>query len=160
MPATRLDMQPALPIGTEPATVLTVLKDTYSSHDMSVMDLIREENSFTIGEADKQEIMRLLDARLEDFCRGTKKELPSCPFLVDEIVVEFGEPIDAILAWVENSGCDIVVMGARPRHDSECADRKHFQEGREAMSKTCACGSASRRCSNMSLGFVPMEGFL
>jgi len=44
-------------------TVLTVLKDTYSSHDMSVMDLIREKNSLTIGEADKQEIMRLVEAR-------------------------------------------------------------------------------------------------
>ncbi len=35
--------------------------------------------------------------------------------MVDEIVVEVGEPVDAILAWVENSGCDIVVMGARGR---------------------------------------------
>lgn len=41
--------------------------------------------------------------------------MPSCPFLVHEIIVEIGEPVDAILAWVENSGCDIVVMGARGR---------------------------------------------
>jgi nucleotide-binding universal stress UspA family protein len=96
-------------------TVLTVLKDTYSSHDMSVMDLIREENILTIGEADKQEIMRLVEARLKQFCQGGKKELSSCPFLVDEIIVEIGEPVSAILAWVQKAGCDIVVMGAHGR---------------------------------------------
>lgn len=95
-------------------TVLTVLKDTYSSHDMSVMDLFREENILPIEEA-KQEIMRLVEARLEEFCRETKNEFPSCSFSVDEIIVEIGEPADAILARAENSGCDIVVMGARGR---------------------------------------------
>jgi len=60
MPTTRLDMQPGLANRYGAGiTVLTVLKDTYSSHDMSVIDLIIEENILTIGEADKQEIMSL-----------------------------------------------------------------------------------------------------
>lgn len=95
-------------------TVLTVLNVPYSSHDMSIIDLIKDEKPLPTREA-KQDVKRRIEARLIEFCQGKKEELPACSFLVDQIIVEIGEPADAILAWVENSSCDILVMGARGR---------------------------------------------
>jgi nucleotide-binding universal stress UspA family protein len=39
--------------------------------------------------------------------------LPDCPFIVDEIIVETGHPAERILHHIENKPCDMVVMGTR-----------------------------------------------
>lgn len=39
-------------------------------------------------------------------------ELPSCPFITDNIIVKIGHPVEEILKEVENNPYDLVVMGA------------------------------------------------
>jgi len=37
--------------------------------------------------------------------------MTSCPFLVDEILVQEGIPVDEILKAVDSKNCDMIVMG-------------------------------------------------
>jgi nucleotide-binding universal stress UspA family protein len=65
---------------------------------------------------EKQEsVIKTLKSRLQDFCDEVSEELPACPFIVDDILVKIGHPVDMILAERERTNCDLVVMGSRGR---------------------------------------------
>jgi nucleotide-binding universal stress UspA family protein len=51
--------------------------------------------------------------KLDTFCREETSRLPECPYIVDEIVVETGQPVEAILRHADEPDCDLVVMGSR-----------------------------------------------
>ena len=63
------------------------------------------------GDSEK-EVIDTIKSRLTSFCEDVKVELPSCPFITDNIKVTIGQPVDEILQEVENHDYDLVVMGA------------------------------------------------
>lgn len=51
--------------------------------------------------------------RIEGFCEEMRSKLPECPFMVDDILVETGHPVERILHHSDHTQCDLVVMGSR-----------------------------------------------
>ena len=92
-------------------TILHVLWHSPSA-DSLVMNMMGEERWNDLRKANEQEVVDTLKSRLEKFCEDVSKELPSCPFITDQILVRVGNPVDEIIEEAEKGGHDMVVMGA------------------------------------------------
>ncbi len=93
-------------------TILHVLEDTSPTTDCLVINFIGEEKWSELRTRNEQEVLDTLQSRLTKFCDEVQAELPACPFIIDDIIVKIGHPVDEILLEVENKGYDMVVMGA------------------------------------------------
>ena len=92
-------------------TILHVLEETSATAESLVLNIIGEEKWKTLVEQNKQQVIDTLKKRLEKFCNDVSAELPSCPFITDEIIVRMGIPFDEILIQCEKTNPDLVVMG-------------------------------------------------
>ena len=57
-------------------------------------------------------IVEKIRLRLENFCEQTQSEMSACPFLVENIIVKIGNPVDEITAEAAKEDYDMVIMGA------------------------------------------------
>ena len=92
--------------------VLHVMEEFLSSQEMSVMSIIEEKEPF-VKNLNIQAALELVRGRIEKFCQDRSEELPSCTFIIDQITVKIGNPVEEILNHAEKTGCDMIVMGAR-----------------------------------------------
>lgn len=92
--------------------ILNVLQDVSPSADSMVINVIGQQKWDELRKENEQHVLDMIKARLEKFCDDVRNELPSCPFITDEIIVKTGHPVDKILDLVEAKNCDMVVMGA------------------------------------------------
>jgi len=93
--------------------ILHVLKDvTHSSEDL-VTNVIGEKKWKEVLDRNKMAVVENIRKRLEDFCEQTRSEMSGCPFLVKNIKVEIGNPVDEIVAEAAKDDYDMVIMGAR-----------------------------------------------
>jgi len=92
-------------------TILHVLEALSPSSNARLVSILGEER---LKEIEKRNVQNVLDAvseRLDKFCRTVSDEMTECPFIVENVVVNEGEPVEKILAQSEISDCDIIVMG-------------------------------------------------
>jgi len=61
----------------------------------------------------QDKILKDIRDRIQAFCDEVTSNLPECPFIVDEIIVETGHPVERILHHLDKRPCDMVVMGSR-----------------------------------------------
>ena len=93
-------------------TILHVLEDISPTTDSLVINIIGEERWDELRGRNEQEVLDTIKTRLTKFCDDVQAELPSCPFITDNILVKIGNPVDEILLEVENNSYDMVIMGA------------------------------------------------
>ena len=93
-------------------TILHVLEDISPTTYSLVTNIIGEEEWDKLRTRNEKEVLDKLQSRLTKFCDGVQAELPACPFITDNIIVKIGNPVDEILQEAENTGYDMVVMGA------------------------------------------------
>ena len=93
-------------------TILHVLEDISPTTSSLVINIIGEEEWGELRNRNENEVLDKIQSRLTQFCDEVQAELPSCPFITDNIMVKIGNPVDEILQEVENKGYDMVVMGA------------------------------------------------
>ena len=93
-------------------TILHVLEDVSPTTDSLVMNIIGEERWEELRGRNEKEVLGTIKTRLTKFCDDVQAELPSCPFITENIMVKIGSPVDEILAAVEDNSYDMVVMGA------------------------------------------------
>jgi nucleotide-binding universal stress UspA family protein len=93
-------------------TILHVLEDISPTTYSLVVNIIGEEEWGQLRTRNEKEVLDKLQSRLTKFCDGVQAELPTCPFITDNIIVKIGNPVDVILQEVEDKGYDMVVMGA------------------------------------------------
>ena len=62
--------------------------------------------------SNEEHVLETIKERLEKFCTDVSAELPSCPFITDDIVVKMGNPVEEIILLAEAINCDMIVMGA------------------------------------------------
>lgn len=92
--------------------ILHVLKDvTHSDVDL-VTNVIGEKKWKEVLDRKKMKVVENIRKRLEDFCEQTRTEMSGCPFLVKNIKVEIGNPVDAIVEEASKDDVDMVIMGA------------------------------------------------
>ncbi len=50
---------------------------------------------------------------LEQFTEDAKKKFPDQPFIMDEIVITHGNPVEEIITQANERDCDVIVMGSK-----------------------------------------------
>ena len=92
--------------------ILYVIKDVTRSSEDLISNVIGEEKWKEILGRNKMEIIDKIRKRLEAFCEETRNEMSGCPFLVEKILVELGNPVDEIVQEAAKEEYDMVIMGA------------------------------------------------
>ena len=92
--------------------ILYVIKDVTRSSEDLISNVIGEEKWKEILGRNKMEIIDKIRKRLEAFCEETRNEMSGCPFLVEKILVELGNPVDEIVQEAAKEEYDVVIMGA------------------------------------------------
>jgi nucleotide-binding universal stress UspA family protein len=93
-------------------TILHVLKDAMPTSENLVTNVLGEDKWKELLDQSKTGIVEKIRQRLENFCEETKAALPSCPFMMDEVIVKIGNPVEEITREVDKNDYDMVVMGA------------------------------------------------
>ncbi|MBW2008719.1 MAG: universal stress protein, partial [Deltaproteobacteria bacterium] len=93
-------------------TIMHVLEDVQPFADSLVVNMLGEERWKELRKANEDQVLERLRGRLKDFCDEVSRELPSCPFITDEIIVKVGNPSEEILDQIASGGYDLVVLGA------------------------------------------------
>ena len=96
-------------------TILHVLEEPSPVALGMVTDIVGRERWEEMRKEKQESVIKTIKTRLQDFCDEVSEELPACPFIVDDILVKIGHPVDVILAEREKADCDLVVMGSRGR---------------------------------------------
>ena len=92
-------------------TVLHVLETIPSNTEWQIVEYLGEDRWKEVQKNKKQEFIESTKKSLNNFCEEMTSSFKSCPFLVDEIIVKEGIPVDEILKTVDSKNCDMVVMG-------------------------------------------------
>ena len=77
-----------------------------------MINIIGKDKWNEIRSRNEKAVLDTLKSRIQTFCDDVQAELPTCPFITDNIKVKIGNPVDEILQEIENGGYDLVVMGA------------------------------------------------
>ena len=93
-------------------TILHVLHVSPTSYSL-VTGIIGEKEWDELRKSKEQGVLDELKDRIRNFCAEAIAEVPSCSFIVDEIIVKTGNPAEEILLQSDAGDYDLVVMGAR-----------------------------------------------
>lgn len=93
-------------------TILHVLKDAMPTSENLVTNVLGVDKWKALLAQGKTEVVAKIRRRLEDFCEETKAALPSCPFIVKEIIVKIGNPVEEIILELDKNDYDVAVMSA------------------------------------------------
>lgn len=94
-------------------TILHVIKDSMSTSENLVSNVLGEDKWKELLDKNKSHIVEKISRRLENFCDEQKAALPSCPFMMNEVIVRIGSPVEEIIGEVDKNNYDVVVMSAR-----------------------------------------------
>ena len=92
--------------------ILLVIKDATTSSEGLISNVIGDKKWQDILSRNKIKIVENIRRQLGEFCDQTRSEMAACPFLVDNILVEIGNPVDKIVQEAAKDIYDIVIMGA------------------------------------------------
>ena len=93
--------------------VLHVLSDLPPNAELLLATILGYGNTDELKQKSKEQIIKSIKAYLVEFCSGIIKEIPACPVLVNNVIVEAGKPVKTILHHIRQSKYDLVVMGSR-----------------------------------------------
>lgn len=93
-------------------TIMHILKNPMPTSENLVTNVLGEKKWLETLDSNKTLVIEKIRSRLEKFCNETKAELSSCPFLMKEVIVKIGNPVEAILQEVDDKNYDLIIMGA------------------------------------------------
>jgi nucleotide-binding universal stress UspA family protein len=96
-------------------TVLHVVEELSSFALSMVADMMGEKRLTDIKSEKEKEVISELKTRLEEFCNDVRHDQPSCPFVVDDIIVVTGHPVDQIVHRADSLDADLIVIGSHGR---------------------------------------------
>jgi len=94
-------------------TILYVLEDLPPNVLMIMHAFHGRDRWEELQRSNRDEILQSIRDQIQAFCAEVASNLPECPFIVDEIIVETGHPVERILYHIDHRPCDMVVMGSR-----------------------------------------------
>lgn len=92
-------------------TIIHVLEEISHSATIRLATMLGENKWQELQDRNIQEVLDTIKTRVETFCHDVGKELEECPYLVDDVIIKQGEPVELILSQAKEIGCDLVVMG-------------------------------------------------
>jgi len=93
-------------------TIFHVLMNPMPTSENLVTNVIGNSKWQELLSQKKTEVVEKIRLRLEKFCEETKAELPACPFLMEEVIVKIGNPVEEIIQEVDLKDYDMIIMGA------------------------------------------------
>jgi len=93
-------------------TIIHVIKDVLPSSENLVTNVIGNSKWQELLSRNKTEVVEKIRRRLDKFCEETQAELSSCPFLMDEVIVKIGNPVEEIIQEADQKKYDMIIMGA------------------------------------------------
>ena len=93
-------------------TILHVLEDVSPSADSLVINIVGKAKWDELRQNNENDVLDTIKSRLTKFCDDVSAEIPSCPFITDEIMVKIGNPVEEIVQLAEKDDYDVIVMGA------------------------------------------------
>jgi nucleotide-binding universal stress UspA family protein len=91
--------------------VLHVIETIPSNTEWQIVEYLGEDRWKEIQKKKKQDFIESIKKSLSNFCQEMSSSMTSCSFIVDEILIKEGIPVDEILKTADSKNCDIVVMG-------------------------------------------------
>ena len=92
-------------------TIFHVLEDLPAGSKSLVTSVIGDDRWEELKKRNEKEVLNTIEVRLKEFCDDMGAEFKDCPFIVDDILVKIGEPVQEILDLANSANFDIVVMG-------------------------------------------------
>jgi nucleotide-binding universal stress UspA family protein len=92
-------------------TIFHVLEDLPAGSKGLVTSVIGDTRWQELKKRNEEEVLDTIKMRLKNFCEDMGAELKDCPFIVDNILVKIGQPVQEILDLAKSTNFDIVVMG-------------------------------------------------
>ena len=94
-------------------TILHVLEELSPNALAMVGDFLGKERWEDLKKRNEAQVLQSIRERIEMFCDEESEKMPACAFIVDDFIVEIGQPVDRIFRQAEKINCDMVVMGSR-----------------------------------------------
>ncbi len=94
-------------------TVMHVVEELSSFARSMVEEILGEKRWADRIKEKEAEVITDLKNRLDEFCKAVRHEQPSCPFVIDKIVVLTGHPVDQISHYANEMNADVIIMGTR-----------------------------------------------
>lgn len=94
-------------------TILYVLEDLPPDVLLIMQAFHGRDHWEEIQRSNRDGIFQSIRDRIQAFCGEVASSLPECPFIVYEVIVETGHPVERILHHIDKIPCDMVVMGSR-----------------------------------------------
>ena len=94
-------------------TILHVLEELSPSSLGIVSEIVGKERWTDLKKRNEEKVITSIRTRIEDVCNEISQSVPECPFIVQNIIVKTGHPVDQIIHYAEKKDCDMVVMGSR-----------------------------------------------
>lgn len=98
-------------------TILHVMENISVNTGRQLASMLGEERFLELQRQREQEGIATIQRQLEKFCSNLKSEMPDCPFVVENIRVDLGDPGRRILEVAEELDCDVIVMGTHGARD-------------------------------------------
>ena len=92
-------------------TLLHVLDSLNPGIEEQIIGYIGEEKWQQISNDNEQQFIEKIKTRISNFCDQMASQFKECPFLVDQINIRRGEPVEEILEQSKAMNCDMIVMG-------------------------------------------------
>lgn len=92
-------------------TLLHVIEDLSESAISQVTAFIGKSRWQEFQKKKDVEYVELIQDRLQGFCSEMSEKLKACPFIVDDIRIFHGHPVDIILKQADTGKFDLIVMG-------------------------------------------------
>jgi nucleotide-binding universal stress UspA family protein len=93
-------------------TVIHVVEALSPFAQTMVEDIVGTDKLETLRKDKESRIIESIKSRLQDFCQTAIQDVPDCPLVVENTIVETGHPVDEIIRHGEELDVDIIVMGS------------------------------------------------
>ncbi len=93
-------------------TVMHVLEELSPSTLTIVKEIVGDQRWSELKRENEGRVMAAVEKRLTDFCDEISRDQPECPFIIEDIIVLAGHPVDQIITRAEKHSFDLIVMGS------------------------------------------------
>jgi nucleotide-binding universal stress UspA family protein len=93
-------------------TIFHVLKNPKPTSENLVTNVIGHSKWHELIDRNRTEVVEKIRRRLEKYCEETRAQLAACPFLMEEVIVKIGNPVEEIIQEVDQKDYDLIIMGA------------------------------------------------
>jgi len=91
--------------------ILHVIEKLSHNASVRISQMMGEDKWKSIQEENVRKVRDEINSRLDAFCDMMKTKLTDCPFIVSDIHVAHGEPVERILHLADKTASDLIVMG-------------------------------------------------